>query len=149
MKDIKTKILGGLVIVLSIVLLGVYIWLSGHTSAPKLRGTMSVSTTASTSIFAVDIYSTQRILATSSKRTAVTVQPMNCTTPLSYTILNLSGGDKVATTSTGNAGYAIIASTTAAFDDSGFGSPVPQGSIRAATNSGTCTLYVTEWFTSF
>ncbi len=108
----------------------------------KVENTGSASTpatTASTTVFTLTT-SSQRILATSTKRTAYTVQPTFCTITSSLTYVRASS-DAPATSATG---VGVYASTTERFiDDSDL--PVSENSIQAITNAGTCTVIVTEW----
>jgi len=118
--------------------------IGGGTMGAKLGGTSAVSTTASTTAYTVTTGTSVRVLATSTKRTAFSVQPINCATgAVSY--LNLENPDAAATAAVG---FPVIASTSVSFIDNA-DLPVNTNSVQAITTVGTCTLSVTEWTTNF
>lgn len=94
--------------------------------------------TASSTVFTLTTSST-RLLATSSSRIAATVQARNCGTD-SQVFLRAQE-DKPAVT---NSGPMVFATTTFAFETFP-GVPVPVGAVTGITNTGTCTVVVTEW----
>lgn len=83
--------------------------------------------------------SSQRLLATSSIRIAATVQPKNCATDGQVFLKAQNDQPAVA-----NSGPMVFGTTTLAFGT--FPEiPVPVGSVQGITNTGTCTVVVTEW----
>lgn len=94
--------------------------------------------TASSTAFTLTTAS-QRLLATSSLRVAATISPRNCGTD-SQVFLKAQN-DVVAVA---NSGPMVFATTTLSL-----GTlpqvPVLTGAVQGITNTGTCTVIVTEW----
>jgi hypothetical protein len=113
-----------------------------NTGEAVYRGTPSFPAASSTwyTITSTSV----RILATSTptKRVAATVQAVNCTTG---TTLYVSTNDLAAVA---GQGLAVYASTTLQMTDYPE-LPSVQGSMRAITGVGTCTVLVNEWRTQY
>lgn len=124
--------------------MGIVLILTGNTAIQTFGGTGAVSTTASTTAYAITTSASVRILATSTKRSAFSVNPVNCASG-GVVYLNLENPDAAATAAVG---YPVLSSTTATFiDDADL--PVNTNSVQAITVAGNCTVNVTEWTTNF
>jgi len=131
-----------IIISICIVLLGVGIVYSLQQDR-KLGGQETVSSTASSTVFAVTSSASVQLLATSSKRVATEIQPLQCDTDIA---LYIKEKDVKPTAYTG---YAIIASTTQAFGDNAE-LPTTGYSLRGITAGGNCDkVLVTEWRSNF
>lgn len=103
-----------------------------------------VFATASSTAFTLTTTSKQLLATTTTPhRLAATIQPINCTagSPVFMTLNN----DLPATA---NSGIAAFASTTLHLD-SYPNTPITQSAVEGITNSGTCTVLVTEWRTLY
>ena len=109
-----------------------------------LGGPGVVSWTASSTQYALG-QTSLRLVATSSRRVALSIQPTACPTTGSGVFLELTGPDTAAVTTT--ADFVIFASTSAMFTDNDVQPAI--NSIQGIVNSGTCTVVVTEWRTAF
>ena len=129
-------------IALAVSFLGVFCFIVGmnfsRNLAESVGGVSTPSTVASTTAFTLTTTS-QRILATSTRRTAFTVQPTNCTAANITYVAALKDAAATATN-----GLAVHSTTTERFIDD-FSLPVSESSVQAITNTGTCTVIVTEW----
>jgi hypothetical protein len=111
-----------------------------------LGGPGVVTWTASSTQYTMAALASQRLVATSSKRTGLTIQPVNCPTSGSALYLELTNGDTAAVSTT-TADYVVFASSTAQFDDSTI--PAPTNAVRGVVSSGTCVVIVTEYRTNY
>jgi hypothetical protein len=103
----------------------------------------SVTVTASSTTYTLTTAS-QLLVATSSKRTALSVQPIGCTqNGDGVTYLNFDKGKAAVS----GKGFAVFASTTQEFFDGG----LPPGTYGTSgiVATGTCSVLVTEWRTNF
>lgn len=82
----------------------------------------------------------QRLLATSSRRIAVTIHNYNCTSANIGVFMNQEQ-DVAATVA--NADYVVFASSTDVFSVP-TGNPITFEAVAGITDSGTCTVIVTE-----
>jgi hypothetical protein len=98
--------------------------------------------TASSTWYTVTTGASVRVLATSTRRVAATVDTLNCAATAS---LFLRTGDAA---SVANTGKIVFGTTTAAFGTYTSDMPVVTGSVQAITSNGTCTVLVTEWRTT-
>lgn len=105
-----------------------------------LANTAPLFYVSSSTVFTLTTTS-QRLLPTSTPthRIATTIQPLGCGSA-STVFLNMQR-DAPATSSTGPVVYA---STTMEFKDYP-NLPIVQGAVQGITNTGTCSVYVTEW----
>ena len=104
---------------------------------------MNIPTVASSTSFALTTAS-QRLLATTSSpnnRVAATVRLAGCTSSGSRVHLNIRD-DVAATTATGPV---LSASSTESVNFGVYSLPVNNGAVTGITNTGTCTVIVTEW----
>jgi len=124
-----------------VVLIGLWVSPIGVSLGSTVSGGAPTFKVASSTSYILGQTST-RILSTSTptRRMAVTVQPISCT---AGGPVFLSTNDVVAVTS-GTSTIAVFASTTQSFGDYP-NVPVVQGSVQAITQTGTCTVLVTEW----
>jgi hypothetical protein len=115
--------------------------LAGVYSSPVVLSASSTTFTLTTA--------SQRLLASTTshvpptKRVAATIQPIHCTLGAGHAIYLNMNRDVAATALNG---FAVFASTTAPFEDYPGILPV-QGSVTGITQTGTCTVLVTEWKT--
>lgn len=137
-QKILVSLVGISAIVSTIVLGLVYNAVSHNRS---VGGPSVVTSTASSTKVTVSTTAI-RVLATSSKRTALTLQTVNC--PTGSTVFFNFGGKDATSTIYGN--YAVNASTTAEFDDNNL--PVDEYSVRAIANQS-CDVLITEWRSNF
>lgn len=95
--------------------------------------------TASSTTYSVTTSSVQ-ILATTTDmtRSAVLLQPINCT------VSNASLFFKVTNPATVNTGFTVAASSTLALGTYP-NTPAPQNTLNAVASAGTCSVLVTEW----
>jgi hypothetical protein len=95
---------------------------------------------ASSTAFSIS-QTSARILGTTTanRRLAATIQPINCTVGSAVFLKAQSDAPAVA-----NSGPVALASSTLALTDYP-NIPVPQNAVQAITQSGTCTVIVTEW----
>jgi hypothetical protein len=101
---------------------------------------------ASSTVYTVTTSASVRVLATSTRRIAATVDVYGCgATAGAVGVLFLRTGDAA---SVANTGKAVFATSTAAFGTYTSDMPVLTGSVQAITANGTCTVLVTEWRTS-
>lgn len=129
-----------LAIVLTVVL-GVLLVSSQLAKAPAFGSTTNIPKTASTTVFTLTTTS-QRLLATSTKRSDFTIDNINCS--LAGTVFLKFNKDVVATA---NTGPAVFASSTKEFGENFL--PDYENSVQGIVNVGTCTVIVTEWRTNF
>ena len=142
----KNILIGVCVVVMAVVSLSLVSKLNNtkDTFGEAVTRYMSIPTTASTTVFTLTTTS-QRLLATSSSatynRVAATIRLAGCSAAGIKVHLNINN-DIVATTATGPT---LNASTTEAIDFGVYSIPVSQNSVTGITNTGTCTVAVTEW----
>lgn len=116
---------------------------SGPVIGEAVTRYMNIPTIASTTIFTLTT-SSQRLLATTTSpynRVAAYIQAAGCTAAGVRVHLNINN-DIVATSATAPI---LTASTTEAIQFGVYGIPVTNGAVQGITNSGTCTVAVTEW----
>jgi hypothetical protein len=102
----------------------------------------SVTATASSTVLTLTT-SSQRLVATSSKRVAFEVAVTNCTTGGSVYV-----NDALDAPSTTSKGPVVFASTTKTFSE--YNTPgLSTNAIQGIVNTGTCTVVVTEWRKNF
>lgn len=104
---------------------------------------LNIPTIASSTIFTLTTTS-QRLLSTTTSsynRVAAYIEAVGCTTPGVKVHLNINN-DIVATS---NTGPVLTASTTETITFGIYDIPVTNNSVQGITNSGTCTVAVTEW----
>jgi len=130
-------------IIIAIVIIIVSVFAVLNKNITILGGAGTVTTTASSTAYTITTTAV-RVLATSTKRSAVTITPINCTAS-SVISLNLKEPDQAPTAFTG---FGILSSTTQSFGDRN-DPPTPQNSVRAINSSGTCTVLVTEFIQNF
>ena len=107
--------------------------LGDYSNAPTPR-------TASTTVFTLTTTS-QQLLSTSSLRVAATIGATGCTSLISNVYVRMSSG-AAATVSTG---LPVFSTTTLAMGSYPSPNIVPQDAVTGITNTGTCTVLVTEW----
>lgn len=104
-------------------------------------GSDKITQVASTTVISLTTTSKQ-LLATSSKRTGFSIQPLNCTAAGVVFVAQLK--DVAATVTNG---YGVLASTTESFNDSW--NPASNEAVQGITSVGTCSVSVTEWRNAF
>lgn len=140
----KTIIITTLASIIGVIVIAIVFTLSsGYVKSKRLGGVTAITATASTTTFTLTT-SSQRLMSTSTRRIAATIQPTNCTAGAVY--LNLASPDAIATA---NNGMVVLASTTQSFDDYNSNLIVPSGSVQGINSQGTCTVLVTEFRTNF
>jgi hypothetical protein len=120
---------------------------TGNTAMQTLGSSSSVSTTASTTAYSLSYASSQRIVATSSKRTSVVINSENCASTRGV-FLNLESPDAAAATSSGPVIYASSTHPLVLGGEEYLPSTVGN-SIQAFSAGGACTLIVTELIEAF
>ncbi len=125
----------------STIVLGVVFNVVSHIPHVNVGGPTVVTSTASSTKVTIGTTAI-RVLATSSKRTALTIQPVNC--PTGSTLFFNFGGKDATSTIYGN--FAVNASTTQEFSDQNL--PVDPYSVRAIANQS-CDAIITEWRSNF
>lgn len=126
-------------VVVILCVFGTYLYTNKGT---VLGGTSVVTTTASSSAVILTTTS-QRLVATSSKRFALSIQPIYCTAG-GTVFLELENPGSAAIAPNG---LAVLASTTEIITDNDL--QAPTNAVQGIVNAGTCTVIVNEWFSSF
>lgn len=140
----KTFLLSTLIAVVSIYIGATGYMLYAQQASPRagaVGGNTSVTATASTTAFTLTTTS-QRLLATSTKRVAYDISNGNCTGGGTAYVLDNKDAPAVART-----GIQIIGSTTKSF--TGYLTPPSNTAVTGIVDGGTCTVLVTEYRANF